>query len=122
MNDIDSYFKSLFDNSRQDINEIKKNIEEINSILEQKITKNDLKPLENKAIEQNDEIVFLQDKITEIMEGFRKLSENNSSNVKRLEALTNDIIQLQNTEGKVVEAIPIDVSGCCEEKNLNELL
>ena len=122
MNDIDSYFKSLFNNSGHDINEIKKNIGEINLIMEQKITKNDLKPLENKAIEQNDEIVFIQDKIAEIMEGFRKLSENNSSNVKRLEALTNDIIQLQNTEVKVVEAKPIDLSGYVEEKNLNELL
>ena len=122
MNDIDKYFRSLFDNSNQDIVEIKKKMEEMNSILEQKITKFDLKELENKAIEQSDEIVFLQDKTTELSEGIKKLIDNNSSVVKRLETLTNDVIRLDNKEVKVVESEPIDLSRFVEQNTLNEML
>ena len=122
INDIDKYFKSLFDNSNQDIVEIKKKMEEMSSILDQKITKLDLKALENKAIEQSDEILFLQDKTTELTEGIKKLMENNSSVVKRLENLTNDVIRLDNKEVKVVESQPIDLSGFVEENTLNEML
>ena len=122
VNDIDKFFRSLFDNSNQDIVEIKKNMEEMNSILEKKITKFDLKELENKAIEQSDEIVFLQDKTTELSEGIKKLIDNNSSVVKRLETLTNDVIRLDNKEVKVVESEPIDLSRFVEQNTLNEIL
>ena len=122
VNDIDKFFRSLFDNSNQDIVEIKKKMEEMNSILEQKITKFDLKELENKAIEQSDEIVFLQDKTTELSEGIKKLIDNNSSVVKRLEILTNDVIRLDNKEVKVVESEPIDLSRFVEQNTLNEML
>ena len=122
VNDIDKFFRSLFDNSNQDIVEIKKKMEEMNSILEQKITKFDLKELENKAIEQSDEIVFLQDKTTELSEGIKKLIDNNSSVVKRLETLTNDVIRLDNKEVKVVESEPIDLSRFVEQNTLNEML
>ena len=94
----------------------------MNSILEKKITKFDLKELENKAIEQSDEIVFLQDKTTELSEGIKKLIDNNSSVVKRLETLTNDVIRLDNKEVKVVESEPIDLSRFVEQNTLNEIL
>ena len=122
VNDIEKYFNSLFDNSNQDMVELKKKIEEMNTILLQKITKLDLKALENKTIEQSDELIFLQDKTSELSESIKKLIENNSSFVKRLENLTNDIIRLQNTEVKVVEPEPVDLSGYVEEKALKELL
>ena len=122
INDIDNYYKSLFDNANQDNIEIKKRIEELNSNLNKKITKLDLKDLENKIIEQSDEIVFLQDKVSEVIEVNKKLSEKNVSLTNRIEYLTNDILKLKNREIKVIEPKTVDLSPFVEKKALNEIL
>lgn len=122
LNDIDNYYKSLFNKNDLDLAELKRKIDEINIILEKKITKNDLKPLENKTTEHSDELAFLQDKASELIERISKLTENNSCSVKRLEMLTNDVMLLKDREIPEVESNSIDMSKYVEEKNLNEIL
>ena len=117
-----SYFRALFDKSNVKFIEIKKKLEEIATKLDTKITMNALKSLENKNAEQDDEINYLQDKVGEILQGYKKLSENNSSYIKRIEVVTNDIINLKKREIKEVIVKPIDMSKYVEEKKLNEIL
>ena len=121
VNDIDGYFKNLFNNSGQDIGEIKRKIEEINSILEKKITKEELKPLENKIVEHTDELTYLQDKVAELIQGFLKLSENNPSLIKRIETLTHEMLELRGKEFKDSNSKPIDLSKFVDENKLKEV-
>ena len=54
INDIDNYFKIVLNNQGQDLGEIKRTIEEIDTKLEKKITKDDLKELYNTTEEHTD--------------------------------------------------------------------
>ena len=122
LNDINNYFQTLFDNKDQDIAYIKKNIEEINLELDNKITKNDLKHLENKLAEHSDELTFLQDKDSELMEGYKKLADNKAGFAERIEMLTNNIIALKNREVKEVKSEPIDLSNYVDKEYLKEII
>ena len=122
LNDIDNYYKSLFDNANQNNIEIKKRMDELNSNMEQKLTKLDLKDLENKTREQSDEIVYLQDKVSEIMEGNKRSLEKIVSMSNRIESLTHDVEELQKREIKLIEPKPIDLSPYVEKKTFNEVL
>ena len=122
LNDINNYFQTLFDNKEQDISDLKKNIEEINLELDYKISKTDFKRLENKLVEFTDEINLLKDKDSELMEGYRKLSDNRAGLAERIEMLTNNIIDLKNREVKEVKSNPIDLNNYVDKEYLNEML
>ena len=122
LNDLNNYFQSLFDNKEQDIVNIKKNMEEMNLELDKKITKNDLKRLENKLSEHSDELAFLQDKDSELMEGYKKLSEKKAGIAERIEILTNNLIELKNREFKVVKPEPVDLSNYVDKEFLAKII
>ena len=126
LNDFDSNYQLLFDNSDLKLNNISKKIEEMDSILEKKITKADLKSLENKNLEFFDELRYIQDKFVEINESIKKLSENSPVLVKKLESLNQEIFTLKKRETK--EIVPkmiqpkIDLSRFLEENKLREII
>ena len=122
LNDLNNYFQSLFDNKEQDIANIKKNIEEMNLELDKKITKSDLKRLENKLSEHSDELAFLQDKDSELMEGYKKLSEKKAGIAERIEILTNNVIELKNREFKEVKPEPVDLNNYIDKENLTNII
>ncbi len=101
VNDIDSYFKNLFNNTGQDIGELKRKVKEMDSILEKKITKDDLKALENKSEEYKDAIQFLQDSIGDMNQSITKISENTPTLMKRIETLTHEVLELKGREYKL---------------------
>ena len=74
----------------------------MDSILEKKITKADLKSLENKNLEFFDELRYIQDKFVEINESIKKLSENSPVLVKKLESLNQEIFSLKKRETKEI--------------------
>ena len=122
LNDMDSYFKNLFNNSGQDIGELKRKIKEIDSIMEKKITKDDLKALENKSEEYNDAIQFLQDSLSDMNQNMAKLSENNPSIMKRIENLTHEIFQLKDRDYNDAPTKPLDINRFVDENKLKEIL
>ena len=122
LNDINNNFQSLLDIKEQEISKIKKNVEEINEELEKKISKFDLKNLENKLTKNSDELFNLNDKVTEFAEGYKKLSENKAGIVERLEMLTNGLIELRNREVKVIKQDPTDFSNYVDKQYLTEFL
>ena len=120
VNEVDGYFKNLLYNSSQDIGALKQKIEEIFSILEKKITKEELKPLENKIAEHTDEIAYLQDKVAELIQLVQKISENSPLLARRIEVLTHDINSLKGKEFKEASSKPIDLSRYIDENRLKE--
>ena len=122
VNDIDSYFKNLFNNSGQDIGELKRKVKEIDSILEKKITKDDLKALENKSEEYNDAIQFLQDSLGEMNQSIVKISENNPTLMKRIETLTHEILELKGRDYKDNSSPILDINRFVDEKRLKEII
>ena len=122
LNDIDSYYKDLFNNSTQDVVEIKRKIKEMDSILESKITKNDLKAHINKLEEHSDIINFLQDTAADLNQSINKICENNPNFVKRLESLTHEVLQLKKRGTKESTSKPIDVNRFVDENKLKEQL
>ena len=126
LNDIDTNYQSLFDNSDQEFIKINQKFEEMNLILEKKITKLDLKKLENKDIELFDQLRYIQDKFSEINETIKRLSENNPYLVKKLESLNQEIFELKKREVKEIKPKvikpSIDLSKYIEENKLKEIL
>ena len=122
INDIDNYFKTILNNQGQDIGEIKRKIEEMDSILQKKISKDDLKELNHITAEHTDELKYLQDKVAELIEGFQKIQDNNPSLVKRLESMTHDIIELKGRDSKEVLSKPLDMTKYIDENKLKEAL
>jgi len=122
VNDIDSYFKNLFNNSGQDIGELKRKVKEMDSILEKKITKDDLKALENKSEEYNDAIQFLQDSMGEMNQSIVKISENNPTLMKRIETLTHEVLELKGRDYKDNSSPILDINRFVDEKRLKEII
>lgn len=122
LNEIDNYYKNLFNNSTQDVGEIKRKIKEMDSILEKKITKDDLKAHQNKLEEHTDIINFLQDTAADLNQSINKLCENSPNFVKRLESLTHEVLELKKKEIKEGSSKPIDVNRFVDEAKLKELL
>ncbi len=122
VNDIDSYFKNLFNNTGQDIGELKRKVKEMDSILEKKITKDDLKALENKSEEYKDAIQFLQDSIGDMNQSIIKISENTPTLMKRIETLTHEVLELKGREYKDTSSTPLDINRFIDEKRLKEII
>ena len=122
LNEMDSYFKNLFNNSSQDIGEIKQKITEIDSILEKKITKEELKALEMKSEEHSNAIEFIQDSLNDINQNIVKLSENNPNIMKRIENISNEIFKLKERDIKDNSSKPLDMNKFVDENKLREVL
>ena len=122
INDNDNHYKNLLNNSSQEIGEIYKKLNEINSILETKISKDDFKILQNKINEHDDIIKFLQGEIADLNQSIKKLIENNPSFVKRLEELTHEIMQLKERETKEIPLKSIEQIKTLDENKLKEIL
>ena len=122
LNEMDSYFKNLFNNSSQDIGEIKQKITEIDSILEKKITKEELKALEMKSEEHSNAIEFIQDSLNDINQNIVKLSENNPNIMKRIENISNEIFKLKERDIKDNSSKPLDMNKFVDENKLKEVL
>ena len=122
LNEFDNYFKNVLNNQGQDIGEIKRKIEEIDNKLEKKITKDDLKELYHTTDEHSDELKYLQDKISDLIEGLQKLQDNNPSFIKRLESLTHEILELKERDVKEVQSKPMDLAKYIDENKLKEAL
>ena len=122
LNDIDSYFKNLFNNSGQDIGELKRKVKEIDSTLEKKITKDEIKGLQNKSEEYNDAIQFLQGSLGDINQNIVKLSENNTSFMKRVESLAHEMLKIKGKDIKEGSSKPIDINRFVDENRLKEVL
>ncbi len=122
LNDIDNYFKNVLNNQGQDIGVIKRKIEEIENILEKKITKDDLKDVYNTIEEHSDELKYLTDKIAELIEAVQKLQDNNPSFIKRLESLTHEVLELKERDDKDIQSKPIDLTKYIDENKLKEAL
>ena len=122
INEKDIYYNNALKDQIQDINELKKKIEEINAKLDKKITKDDLREINNTLAEHSDEIKYLEDKISELNEGFLKLAENNSNFVNRLENMTHEILELKKIKVKGVDSKPIDLTKFVDENKLKEIL
>ena len=122
LNDIDNYYKNLFNNSTQDVGEIKRKIKEMDSILEKKITKDDLKAHQNKLEEHTDIINFLQDTAADLNQSINKLCDNSPNFVKRLESLTHDVLELKKRGVKESSSKPIEVNRFVDEARLKESL
>ena len=121
LNEMDDHYKNLFKNSDKDIADLKGKIKEINSLLDTKLTKNDIKHLINKSEEYNDSIQFLQESINDINKSIAKLAEHNPNLMQRIENLTNDIYELRGRKSKETSQRPIDVSRFVEENKLREI-
>ena len=122
LNDIDNYYKNLFNNSTQDVGEIKRKIKEMDSILEKKITKDDLKAHQNKLEEHTDIINFLQDTAADLNQSINKLCDNSPNFVKRLESLTHDVLELKKRGVKESSSKPIEANRFVDEARLKESL
>ncbi len=122
INDIDNYFKNLLNNQGQDIGVIKRRLEEIDEILEKKISKDDLKELYTTTSEHTDQLKYLTDKVQELNEGFQKFKDNNPSLVKRIETLGHEILELKERDVKEVQYKPLDLTKYIDENKLKEAL
>jgi uncharacterized coiled-coil DUF342 family protein len=122
INDKDIYFSNALKNQIQDINDLKRKIEEMNANLDKKITKNDLREINNTLAEHSDEIKYIEDKISELNDGFLKLAENNSSFVNRLENLTHELLELKKVRVKGLDSKPVDLTKFVDENKLKEIL
>ena len=123
VNDIDNYFKNILNNQEQDISEIKNKIEEINTKLETKITNKDLKELYHTTDVHSDQLKYIQDKISELIDIIQKLENNNPNFVNRLETLTHEIFELKEKGVKEVQSKPIiDITKYIDENKLKETL
>lgn len=122
INDKDIYYNNALKDQIQDIAELKKKIEEMNAKLDKKITKDDLREINNSLAEHSDEIKYLEDKISELNEGFLKLAENNSNFVNRLENLTHELLELKKVHVKGVDSKPIDLTKFVDENKMKEIL
>ena len=76
IDDIDNNYKNLLNESGKDIATIKTKLNEVDSILENKISKNEWKALLNKINEHEDMIKFLQDSVAEFKQSIKKFMEN----------------------------------------------
>lgn len=122
INEKDIYFNNALKDQIQDINELKRKIEEMNSKLDKKITKDDLREINHTLAEHSDVIKYLEDKVSELNEGFLKLAENNSSFVNRLENMTHELLELKKVRVKGVDSKPVDLTKFVDENKLKEIL
>ena len=122
INEKDNYYKNLLNQQGQDIGEIKRKIDEMSNKLEKKITRDDLKELYNHISEHSDNLKYLEDIISELNEGYRKLLDNNTTYVKRLENLIHDVIELKERDFKGSDSRPIDMTKYIDENKLKEIL
>ena len=122
INDMDNNYKNLLNESGKDIDAIKIKFNEIDSILENKISKNEWKTLKNIINEHEDIIKFLKDSVTDFKKSIKKLIENNSYFGKRLEDLTYEIMQKKGKENKETSAKSINVNKLFDENKLKEIL
>ena len=122
INEKDIYFNNALKDQIQDINELKRKIEEMNYKLDKKITKDDLREINHTLAEHSDVIKYLEDKVSELNEGFLKLAENNSSFVNRLENMTHELLELKKVRVKGVDSKPVDLTKFVDENKLKEIL
>ena len=122
IDDIDNNYKNLLNESGKDIDTIKTKLNEVDSILENKISKNGWKALLNKINEHEDMIKFLQDSVAEFKQSIKKFMENNSYFGKRLEDLTHEIMQKKGKENKQTSSKSIDVNKSFDENKYKEVL
>ena len=122
INEIENNFIKLMNNQGQNINEIKLEIIGLKENLETKITKDDLKTLNTITQENSDELKFMQDKISDLIESIQKLQDNNPNIIKRLESLTQDFLILKEKSGKDAESKPMDLSRYIDENKIKNIL
>lgn len=122
IDDIDNNYKNLLNESGKDIDTIKTKLNEVDSILEKKISINGWKSLLNKINEHEDMIKFLQDSVAEFKQSIKKFMENNSYFGKRLEDLTHEIMQKKGKENKQTSSKSIDVNKSFDENKYKEVL
>ena len=122
INEKDIYYNNALKDQIQDINELKRKIEEMNAKLDKKITKDDLREINHTLAEHSDEIKYLEDKVSELNEGFLKLAENNSSFVNRLENMTHELIELKKVRVKGADSKPVDLTKFVDDNKLKEIL
>ena len=122
INEKDTYFSNALKSQIEDINELKKQIKEMNTKLDKKITKDDLREINNTLAEHSDEIKYLEDKVSELNEGFLKLTENNSNFVNKLENMTHELIELKKVHIKGIDSKPVDLTKFVDENKMKEIL
>ena len=122
INDMDNNYRNLLNESGKDIGAIKIKLNEVDSILESKISKNEWNTLKNKINEHDDIIKFLQDSTADFKQSIKKLMENNSYFGKRLEDLTHEILKMKGKEIKDISTKNIDVNKSFDENKLKEVL
>ena len=94
MNDLENTMKLKF----RDLEEIQNESKNMKSILEKKITRNDLKELYNLHLSDVDEINDLKDNINLTFDDVRKIKESQTNVFQKLDNLNRNIALLQNVQ------------------------
>ena len=120
INDLDNTIKLYLNNN--EINLIKNELKDLKSILENKITKNDLKELYNFNLNTKDELSDIKDQEAQTFDELRKTIKDLQNLQQRVESLSGNLILLQNTPRASVKVPMIDFSKYVENNKLVETL
>ena len=117
-NDLDNTFK-LFTKDLN-IDEIKKNINDIKLELEQKITKETLKELYNMHVNTTDEIGFLRENISSINDDGKKNAKNITILTNKMESVLGNLIRIKETKTDSQKPT-LELSKFVENDKFNEV-
>ena len=109
----------------KDLDDIKQCIVELYDNINSKIGKDDLKELYDFYLDHVNEIKYIRGKLVELNEVQEKFRENTPNFIKRLESLTHDISELQESDKKKVimtSQKQVDLSNYITEKRLKNTL
>ena len=109
----------------KELDDVKQCIVELYDTINSKIGKDDLKELYGFYLEHVNEIKFIRAKLGEVSEMQDKIRNDTPNFIKRLESLTHDISELQESDKKKVVGTrekPVDLSNYVNEKKLKNTL
>ena len=119
LNDLDNSFKLFLKDL--DIDELKKNIKDIQFDLEQKLTKESLKELYNLHLSDSDEINDLRERFSTINEDNKKNSKHITVLTNKMESVLGNLLTLK--ENKYSPQKPLfDLAKFVDNEKFNEFL